>query len=54
MQVSRGGEEKEFQLKMKEVFEQVIIVKPDASRADSAETYFYGKGYKPPNTHKEK
>jgi len=44
--VSRGGEEKEFLNKLATLFKEVAIIKPDASRSDSAEIYFLGKGFK--------
>jgi 23S rRNA (uridine2552-2'-O)-methyltransferase len=46
VKVSRGGEENELKERMRHLFSQVVIVKPPASRLDSAETYFLGQNFK--------
>jgi 23S rRNA (uridine2552-2'-O)-methyltransferase len=44
--VLRGGTEGELLANLKRDFEQVSHIKPPASRADSAELYVYGKGFR--------
>ena len=45
IKVFQGSETKEFQLDMKSSFSAFRIVKPPASRAESAELYCLGLGY---------
>ncbi len=45
VKVFQGSDLKEFQLDMKSSFHVLRIVKPPASRPDSAEVYFLGLGF---------
>jgi 23S rRNA (uridine2552-2'-O)-methyltransferase len=45
VKVFQGSELKEFQLDMKSSFHVLRIVKPPASRSESAEVYFLGLGF---------
>jgi len=45
VKVFQGSELKEFQLDMKSSFQVLRIVKPSASRPESAELYFLGLGF---------
>lgn len=45
VKVFQGSDLKEFQLDMKSSFDVLRIVKPPASRPDSAEVYFLGLGF---------
>jgi len=45
VKVFQGSETKDFQLDMKSSFKAFRIVKPQASRPESAELYFLGLGY---------
>lgn len=45
VKVFQGSELKEFQLEMKSLFEILRIIKPPASRPESAELYFLGLGF---------
>jgi 23S rRNA (uridine2552-2'-O)-methyltransferase len=45
VKIFQGSELKEFQLEMKSSFSTLRIVKPPASRPESAELYFLGLGF---------
>jgi 23S rRNA (uridine2552-2'-O)-methyltransferase len=45
VKVFQGSEVKEFQDYMRSLFDEFRIVKPPASRAESAEVYFLGLGF---------
>jgi len=48
--VLQGGTERELLTRLKQVFEKVRHVKPEASRKDSAEMYLVATGYRGPRT----
>jgi 23S rRNA (uridine2552-2'-O)-methyltransferase len=45
VKVFQGSETKEFQMEMRGLFREFRIVKPPASRPESAELYFLGLGF---------
>jgi 23S rRNA (uridine2552-2'-O)-methyltransferase len=47
VKVFQGSELKEFELEMRSSFRTMRIVKPPASRSESAELYFLGLGFFP-------
>jgi 23S rRNA (uridine2552-2'-O)-methyltransferase len=47
VKVFQGSELKEFELEMRSSFRTMRIVKPPASRSESAELYFLGLGFIP-------
>ena len=48
VKIFQGGEEKELRELMRGMFTQARAFKPRASRSDSMETYFIGRGFTPP------
>ncbi|CAE1248558.1 rlmE [Acanthosepion pharaonis] len=47
----QGHEQKELEQRLGDVFQTVKIIKPQASRGDSAEIFLLGKGYTPNKSH---
>jgi 23S rRNA (uridine2552-2'-O)-methyltransferase len=45
VKVFQGAETKEFEMEMRRLFREFRIVKPPASRPESAELYFLGVGF---------
>jgi len=45
VKVFQGSETKDFETEMRHLFRQFRIVKPPASRPESAELYFLGLGF---------